>query len=80
VVQKLGQVIQVPSEAAFQRVTVNEFGLWTIGVNGTILNSVDNGHHWTALDVADVENSLLGIRFHGTTGWIVGDNIVLKCD
>ncbi len=73
------QRVSVPSQAALHRVFVNEFGLWVIGANGTILNSVDNGQHWTALDVAHVDTALQGIRFHGTTGWIVGDNVVLRC-
>jgi hypothetical protein len=73
------QRIPVPSQATLYRVHVNEFGLWLIGTNGTILNSVDDGEHWTALDVVSVKSTLLGIRFHGTTGWIVGDGIVLRC-
>lgn len=73
------RLIAVPSQAALHRVIANESGLWVVGANGTILNSVDNGDHWTSLDVADVETTLLGIRFNGTTGWIVGDNVVLAC-
>ena len=71
--------VPVPSRATLYRVHVNEFGLWLIGTNGTILNSVDHGEHWTALDVPEIEAALLGIRFYGTTGWIVGDGIMLKC-
>jgi hypothetical protein len=72
--------VLVPSQAALYGVTVNEFGLWVIGANSTILNSVDGGHHWTTLDVPDVETSLMGIRFHGATGWILGHGVVLKYD
>ena len=70
------RLIAVPSQAALHRVIANEPGLWVVGANGTILNSVDNGDHWTSLDAADVEAALLSIRFNGTTGWIVGDNVV----
>jgi hypothetical protein len=73
------QRLAVPSHASLFRVLVNEFGLWLIGNSGTILNSVDNGQHWTSLDIPECEAALLGIRFYGTTGWIVGHNIVLKC-
>jgi hypothetical protein len=74
------QRVPVPSRGtAMHRIVVNELGLWAIGANGTILHSVDGGSHWTSLDVTDVSNTLLGIRFHGTTGWIVGDNVVLTC-
>ena len=69
----------MPSQEALHRVIANEFGIWVVGANGTILNSVDNGDHWTSLDVAGVETPLLGIRFWGSTGWIVGNNVVLKC-
>jgi hypothetical protein len=73
------QRVLMPSLESLYRVLVNEFGLWVIGAKVTILNSVDHGQHWTALDVAGVDSALLGIRFYGETGWIVGNNVVLKC-
>lgn len=71
--------IPIPSQSSLRSVLVNEFGLWVIGSNGLILNSVDDGVHWTELNVPDVESDLIGIRYSGTTGWIVGQNIVLTC-
>ena len=71
--------VPVPSQAALHRVLVNEFGLWVVGANGTILNSIDFGQHWTALNVAGIESALLGIRFYGATGWILDENVVLRC-
>jgi len=74
------QRLPVPSVSSLRRVLKNELGLWVIGDRGTILHSVDNGDHWTILDVPDVEVSLNNIRFRGSKGWIVGEHVVLCID
>jgi photosystem II stability/assembly factor-like uncharacterized protein len=56
--------------------------LWIAGNGGLILYSVDNGKHWTELSEKlkppGLTANLKRIRFFESTGWIVGDDVVLK--
>jgi hypothetical protein len=72
--------LPVPTTLSLRRIVRNELGLWIVGDQGTILNSLDDGNHWTVLNVPDVDSPLHNVRFFGSRGWILGNKVVLKLE
>lgn len=76
--------LSAPTGQRLRSVTSSDFGLWIVGDGGTILNSLDEGNHWTQLPPVHGPNGtgaeLLRVRFFGARGWILGHRIALRSE
>ncbi|HZF10845.1 MAG TPA: TIR domain-containing protein [Thermoanaerobaculia bacterium] len=74
--------LPAPTDQPLTAIAPSPFGLWILGGGGTILNSLDQGEHWTQLPpVSGADGTGAGwggVRFFGPAGWIVGNGIVLR--
>jgi photosystem II stability/assembly factor-like uncharacterized protein len=71
------------TERDLNSITCHNGLLWAVGASGTILRSYDRGDHWISSSPGKSQGfagaPLHRIRFFGNVGWIMGNNVILKC-